>query len=79
MKITRECIITKVVKTKEIPIQEEDYKRWMNGEGLIQHIAPYLSPSEREFILSGIDEETWNKNFKDDKNFVEGDDYPHDV
>lgn len=34
-------------------VEESDYMRWTEGE-LAQNAFPYLSPTEREQIISGI-------------------------
>ena len=41
----------------------EDYAAWING-ALIQEALPYLTPHEREFLLTGITQEEWEKMFK---------------
>ena len=59
MKITKRCIFTRTTNTLDLPITEEQYRRWKNGE-LIQNVMPHLSPDEREFLISGILPGTWN-------------------
>ena len=36
----------------EMQVQAEDYEAWENGE-LIQNAMPYLTPDEREVLISG--------------------------
>ena len=38
-----------------------DYKRWRDGQGLIQDCLPYLSADEREFLMTGIMPEEWGQ------------------
>lgn len=40
-------------ETRHLPITEEEYIRWRNGE-LIQNVWPNLSADDREFIMTGI-------------------------
>lgn len=49
--VQRTCPICR--ETFEISIPTDDYINWQNGE-LIQNAMPYLSPSNREFLISGI-------------------------
>ena len=40
-------------RTTGIEVKEEDYVRWQMG-ALAQEAFPYLSPSEREVLISGM-------------------------
>lgn len=46
----------------EIDVTLEQLSRWRNGE-LIQNVMPHLTPDEREFIMTGITAEKWEKLF----------------
>lgn len=46
----------------EIPIKEEDYHAWRNGE-LAQKAFPYLTPERREQLISGICPVCWDEMF----------------
>lgn len=37
----------------------EDVKKWLFGEGYIQNILDYLSPAERELLISGTCDSCW--------------------
>ena len=43
-----------------VPVDENAYNDWQNGEGFIQDLMPELSPEERELLLSKTCEECWN-------------------
>lgn len=58
MLISRQSILSGKHNTKEIPIHLEHYHAWMNGMH-IQDAAPYLSDSDREFLISGISDDEW--------------------
>lgn len=62
MLITRTSSLSGVTRTKDLNITEDQLTRWENGE-LIQDVMPYLTPAEREFIISGISEDEWNDMF----------------
>lgn len=51
-------------KYQEVEVKLEDYYKWIEGE-LAQKAFPYLTPAEREIIISGICEECWDKMFKE--------------
>lgn len=62
--ITREDPFTGTThqKTFEHPNILDHYFQWQDGKiSLIQDALPYLSPSEREFIMTGITDESWDK------------------
>ena len=64
MMITRTSPVTGEVRTLEIMCSEADYKAWENG-ALIQNVMSYLSPADREYIISGATQSDWDMLFKD--------------
>lgn len=65
MLITRVSPFSGIETTQEIDVTEEQLDRWQNGE-LIQNVMPHLTPSEREFIMTGITEAEWENMFGED-------------
>ena len=64
MIITRTSPMTGRINKMYINVTEDQIKKWKSG-ALIQNVMPNLSPSEREFIMTGITENEWkelNKN-----------------
>lgn len=51
MDIDIKCRICHV--SEQIDIPREDIKKWQDG-ALIQDAMPYLSPDQRELLISGI-------------------------
>ena len=49
-------------KAHEIAVNEMDYLDWQDGK-LAQDAFPYLSASDREMLITGIDDECWNGMF----------------
>ncbi len=45
----------------EIDLDPEDYFAWKNGEKNIQDAMPYLTPDEREFLMTGITAKEWDE------------------
>ena len=44
----------------EVFVSEADYANWCGGE-LAQNAFPYLTPNEREIIISGICPKCWDE------------------
>ena len=44
----------------------EDVTAWLSGSGYIQDILGYLSPAERELLISGTCDNCWKNMFGDD-------------
>lgn len=44
----------------------EDVVSWLSGSGFIQDILGYLSPAERELLISGTCDNCWKNMFGDD-------------
>jgi len=42
-----------------------DYEAWQCGM-VIQKAMPYLTPDEREFLMTGITPEEWDATFKEE-------------
>jgi len=61
--ITRKSIMTGKETTQTMRLRLDDYIRWQNGSN-IQDCMPYLSPAQREFMMTGITEEEWDATFK---------------
>ena len=47
-----------------INVNADDYNAWIDDEGYIQDLMPYLSPDEREALISGICPTCWDKQFE---------------
>ena len=72
MLITKQSVMTGEKNTMLLPVTNEQINRWQNGE-LIQNVFPHLTPSEREFFISGVTPEEWDV-VKEDMEEVYGDD-----
>ena len=62
----RHCLTGKLI-SRELPITAEQLRKYLNDEDFVQRIFPELSVDDREFLLTGISEEEWDKNFKEDE------------
>ena len=60
--IEGKCIVSQ--ETVVIKANLKDIKSWINGK-LIQEAMPYLTPGEREFLISGFSEKSFDKLFSD--------------
>ena len=65
MMITRTSPFTGITRTKNILVTEDQLERWQRGER-IQNVMPYLSASDREFIMTGITDDEWDQAFGED-------------
>lgn len=61
----------------EIEVNEMDYWYWDDGIS-VQEAFPYLSPEEREMLISGICPTCWEKTFADEPE-EELEDYEEDT
>lgn len=64
MRITRKSAITGIERTRDIPVNPEHYLSWVNGQGNLDDLMPYLNYNDKEFILSGITPDEWKEAFK---------------
>lgn len=70
MYIKRKSVISGIERTRNIPVNLDDYMAWQAGLGNIQDLLPYLTDSDREFILSGITTEEWDEMFGEVKEYI---------
>ena len=62
MKIARTSMLTGKLHIREIPITMYQLEKWERGE-LIHKAMPNISADDREFIISGITPDEWDKTF----------------
>ena len=67
MIITKQSQLSGEWHQMEIPITQEQYASFLQDNRAIQEIFPFLIANEREFLLTGITKEEWDKTFKDDE------------
>ena len=60
MIIERKSVISGIVRQRDLDVTLEQIARWQGGE-LIQNVFPHLSPSDREFIVTGTTDEEWEQ------------------
>jgi hypothetical protein len=62
MLVKRSSILTGVEREIELDITEERLTAYCKGQlGLIQTAFPHLTDNEREFIMTGITQDEWEK------------------
>lgn len=65
MNIKRFSPVSLKENTMTLTIDPADLQKWQNGE-LVQNAFPYLTPAEREFIISGVLPGEWDTLFSDE-------------
>lgn len=65
VELTTECVCCRAKKTYTLPAAR--VKAWNEGM-LIQDAFPELSADDREFLISGVCPECWNKIFNEEDN-----------
>ena len=63
MKITRKSAISGLTRIKYINVDLVDVAKWQSGFS-IYDAMPYLSDSDREFILVGVTQDEWDEAFR---------------
>lgn len=66
MLIIRKSPFTGSLNTMEIPVTQEELDCYFNNYNNIQDVFPHLSPSQREFIKTGITDKEWEDEFGGD-------------
>lgn len=68
MLITRKSMLSGIERTIEIPVTKEQIDKWENG-ALAQEAFPNITPTEREFIMTGVTDDEWDNAFQDEDDF----------
>ena len=78
--VTKTSPFTGNAHTLEIPCSPEQYYAWIKGEGLIQQIMPDVPAELREFLITGVTPEEWDKYIGSEVDEIhEDDETPRDV
>ena len=62
MQIKRTSQVTGITRTRDIDVTKEQLVRWEAG-ALIQDVMGHLSAADREFIITGITDDEWQREF----------------
>ena len=63
MKITKVSMLSKLERSLELDVTDEEIKAWKAGM-LIQDAMPRLTTDEREFMMTGITAEEWEERYE---------------
>ena len=66
MKITRKSQYSGIVRTRNLPVTNEQIQSWEGG-ALIQNAMPQLNQEQREWLISGMTEDEWNELFGEEE------------
>lgn len=66
MKITRVSSLTGKENSMDLPVTQDQIAAWIGGTP-IQDAMPELTPSQREFLMTGYTQEDWDKMFPPDE------------
>ena len=61
MLLTKVSLLSGSTATRDIPLSEEELKAYYESHRPIQQMYPRLSPEDREFVMTGITPEEWNR------------------
>lgn len=68
MLITRKSMLSGIERSLEIPVTKEQIDKWESG-ALAQEAFPNITPTQREFIMTGVTDEEWDNAFLDEDDF----------
>lgn len=68
MEITRTSQLTGVTRTIDLPITQAQIDAHHNG-GYIQVVMRNLTAGQREFYMTGVTDEEWDKAFKEPEEY----------
>ena len=65
MKVTMTSLLSGKIRTRDIPITQDQLASWRAGE-VIQDVMPNLKPADREFLMTGITADEWDETFPEE-------------
>jgi ABC-type amino acid transport substrate-binding protein len=66
MMITRTSPISGQVRTRDIPVNPQDYAEFEAGYGSASELMPYLNSVDIDFIIGGITPNEWKAAFSEE-------------
>lgn len=60
LRVERTSDTTGKINTLDLPITEDQLRRWLTTTALIQNVMPHLDSTQREFLISGCSSEEWD-------------------
>jgi hypothetical protein len=66
MLITKRSSLSGNTNSREINVTQAQLDNWASGT-FIQNAMPHLSPDDREFLMTGITPEEWDKHFNEEE------------
>lgn len=63
MIIARTSQVSGITRSMDLDVTAQQWADFLSGVGTIQDIFPNLTPSQREFIKTGITDEEWDTLF----------------
>lgn len=57
--VRRKSILTGIERWQELPVTQEQLTDFETGRAPIQHVLPWLSTEQQEFLLTGIVPDEW--------------------
>jgi hypothetical protein len=66
MLVTKRSTLSGNTNKREINVTQAQLNDWASGT-LIQDAMPHLSADDREFLMTGITPEEWNKHFNEEE------------
>jgi hypothetical protein len=63
MIITKVSMLSKIERSLDLDVTAEEMEAWKSGM-LIQDAMPRLTTDEREFMMTGITAEEWEKHYE---------------
>ena len=68
MLITRKSMLSGIERSLEIPVTKEQIDKWESG-ALAREAFPNITPTQREFIMTGVTDDEWDNAFSDEDDF----------
>lgn len=65
--VTRTSKLTGITRTRHLPITVKQMTLYFDHGELVQNAFPQLTPDEREFIMTGVTEDEWNRAFGEEE------------
>jgi hypothetical protein len=63
MIVQKVSVFSGKINSMDLPVTQQQLDHWKATGALIQEVFPDLSPSEREFLLTGATQEEWIEAF----------------
>lgn len=66
VRVYKASVINGNINSMVLPTRQGELEYWEDSNALVQDVFPHFTAAQREFLISGLTPEEWNKLFSEE-------------